>query len=557
MVDSLNPFMGYEGTSYALYHLNYDYLTQSDPETLQPVPSLAASWSSNDDLTEWTFKLREGVQWQDGEPLTAADVVYSVELNLSDAISTYDMYVGNVESCTAVDDLTVELVLAAPQPRLLTDLTLVPIVPEHIWSKMTPAEAARKFQNEPPVIGSGPFQIVEFERDKYVRLKTNPSFWGGRAKIDEIIFQMYTNNDTLAAELKSGIIQGGNVQAAAYRALEGSPGLATSLALDNGFDELGFNCYEGAASLGHPILLDPAFRSALAWAIDHDKIAEIAWGGFADPATTIITADYYDESLDYHWEPTDDVARTYDPEKCKELLDAAGYTDSDGDGVREDKDGEPIKLRLWAASDKPEYASAGKFITGELEDVGIDISMQVMEDGALSDRQYNYNKDDEFAPDFDLFIWGWATGEDDPNFLLSLLTTGQIEAWSDCNYSNARYDELYEAQAAEADPEARLPIVHEMQQIVYSDAPYIPLVYPLTREIYSSSWEGWVRQPEGTGSLWNRHSYLAVHPVTASEESSGGFPVVALGVAIAVAAVAAIIVFARTRRRHGRSEDMA
>lgn len=556
MVDSLNPFIGYEGVSYALYHLNYDYLTESDPATLQPVPSLAASWSSNDDLTTWTFKLREGVKWQDGEPLTADDVVYSLELNLTDDISTYDMYVGGIESCTATDDLTVELVCSTPQPRLLTDLTLVPIVPEHIWSKMTSAEIARKFQNEPTVVGSGPFQIVEFERDKFVRLKANPDFWGGRAEIDEIIFQMYTNNDTLAAELKAGIIQGGNVQAAVFRALEGTPGLETSLAHENGFDELGFNCYDGEASLGHPVLRDPAFRSALAWAIDRGKIAEIAWGGFAEAATTIIPADYYDESLDFHWEPPADVVASYDPARCAELLDAAGYADSDGDGLREDKKGEPIKLRLWAASDKPEYASAAKFIAGWLEDVGIDVTMQLMEDGALSDRQYNYNNEGEFAPDFDLFIWGWQTGEDDPTFILSLLTTGQIEAWSDCNYSNERYDGLYESQSQEADPQARLAMIHEMQEVVYSDAPYIPLVYPLTREVYDASWEGWVKQPEGTGSIWNRHSYLAVHPVTASEQSSGTSTTVIVAVAIAVAAVAAIIVFALLRRRVERAEDI-
>ncbi len=182
--------------------------------------------------------------------------------------------------------------------------------------------------------------------------------------------------------------------------------------------------------------------------------------------------------------------------------------------------------------------------------------MQVMEDGALSDRQYNYDKDDRFAPDFDLFIWGWQTGEDDPTFILSLLTTGQIEAWSDCNYSDDRYDALYEAQSQEADLQARLAMVHEMQEIVYSDAPYIPLVYPLTREVYSSSWEGWVKQPEDTGSIWNRHSYLAVHPVTASEASSGTSTNAIVVVAVAVAAVAAIIVFAVLRRRARRAEDV-
>ena len=107
-VDSLNPFIGIESTSYALYHLNYDYLTQTDPKTLEPAPSLAASWTSSDDLKTWTFKLRDDVKFQDGEPLTAADVVYSIELNLSDEIGNYDAYVTGIESCKAIDDHTVE-----------------------------------------------------------------------------------------------------------------------------------------------------------------------------------------------------------------------------------------------------------------------------------------------------------------------------------------------------------------------------------------------------------------------------------------------------------------
>ena len=154
---------------------------------------------------------------------------------------------------------------------------------------------------------------------------------------------------------------------------------------------------------------------------------------------------------------------------ARELLDAAGYKDTDGDGIREDKQGKPIKLRLWAASAKPEYASAAKFITGWLEDVGLDIDMQVMEDGALTDRQFNY-KGDKFAPDFDLFIWGWETGEYDPNFLLSLFTTGQIESWSDCNFSSAEYDGMYKTQDYDADEQSRLATVHEMQQLLYEAA---------------------------------------------------------------------------------------
>jgi len=553
-VDSLNPFIGIESVSYALYHLNYDYLTQTDPTTLEPAPSVAASWTSSEDLKTWTFKLRDDVQFQDGEPLTAADVVYSVELNLSDEIGNYDAYVAGVESCAAIDDHTVQFRCSEPLPRILTNLTLLPIVPRHIWGEMSVGEISRRFQNEPPLIGSGPFQIVEFERDKFVRLKANPHFWGEKPKVDEIIFQMYTNNDTLASDLKAGLIQGGNVGAAAYRALGGVQGLETSLSHENGFDELGFNCYDSPDSMGNPILRDPAFRLALAWAIDRNKIASIAWDGFAEPATTVIPADFYDASLDYHWEPPADAAYSYDPAKCRELLDIAGYKDSDGDGVREDDRGKPIKLRLWAASAKPEYASAAKFITGWLEDVGLEIDMQVMEDGALTDRQFNY-RGDKFAPDFDLFIWGWETGEYDPNFLLSLFTTNQIESWSDCNYSNAGYDEMYRRQDYDADEKSRLATVHEMQKLLYEAAPYVPLVYPLTREVYSSDWTGWTKQPQDNGSIWNRNTYIKVHPATAETAASGDASNAGLIVAtVAMAAVALAVLAAVVRRRSRRTE---
>jgi peptide/nickel transport system substrate-binding protein len=553
-VDNLNPFIGIESTSYALYHLNYDYLTQTDPKTLEPAPSLAASWTSSDDLKKWTFKLRDDVKFQDGEPLTAADVVYSIELNQTDEIGNYDAYVSGIDSCKAIDDHTVEFSCSEPLPRILTNLTLVPIVPRHIWSKMSIGEISRKFQNQPPVIGSGPFQIVEFEQDKFVRLKANPGFWGEQPKVDEIIFQMYTNNDTLTSDLKAGLIQAGNVGAAAYRTLKDAPGLETSLSHENGFDELGFNCYDSPDSLGNPILLDPAFRWALAWAIDRDKIASIAWDGFAEPATTVIPADFYDPGLDYHWEPSAEVAYSYDPEKCKELLDAAGYEDTDGDGIREDKRGKPIELRLWAASAKPEYASAAKFITGGLEDVGLKISMQVMDDGALTDRQFNY-VGDKFAPDFDLFIWGWETGEYDPNFLLSLFTTAQIESWSDSNFSDAEYDAMYKTQDYDANVTSRLATVHEMQQLLYEAAPYVPLVYPLTREVHSSAWQGWVRMPEANGSIWNRNTYIQVHPNVASTAVAGDSSSTGLIVTIvAVVAIVAIALVVLVRRRSHRAE---
>ena len=138
----------------------------------------------------------------------------------------------------------------------------------------------------------------------------------------------------------------------------------------------------------------------------------------------------------------------------------------------------PIKLRLYARSESPESQNCGKLITGWFKDIGLDIDYQVIDNGALGDRQYNYDGKD-YAPDFDMFIWGWG-GDVDPNFILSVLTTNSIENWSDCIWSNAEYDKLFLQQQTTLDVQERIAIVKQMQQIVYDESPYIPLVYPLT-----------------------------------------------------------------------------
>ena len=282
----------------------------------------------------------------------------------------------------------------------------------------------------------------------------NKDYWRGAPKVDEVIFQTYQNQDTMAQDLKTGAIQTGwNIPSAQFEPLGAEPDLTSIRAVTIGFDQLGFNCADKKIfpkSTGHPVLQDPAFRSALQWAVDKDKIVSIGYNGNAAPADTIITRDFYSAEADFHWTPPvgDPGTYTFDLEKAKAALDAAGYTDGDGNGIREYK-GKDIKLRLYARSESPESQNCGKLITGWFEEVGLDIDYQVIDDGALGDKQYNY-EGDQYAPDFDLFIWGWG-GDVDPNFILSVLTTGSIEAWSDCIWSNAEYDKLFLEQQTTID----------------------------------------------------------------------------------------------------------
>ena len=547
-IDSLNPFVGIALPSYTVYNLNYDFLVRYDAATLKPIPGLATSWSHSSDGKTWIFKLRRGVKWQDGEPFTAVDVVFTYDYIIKNQLSNYTGYTQGITKVIALDDFTVKFTCAKPKATMLQ--MWVPIVPEHIWSRVSPKDGTAKFQNLPPVIGTGAFQVVKWKRGSFVLMKANPNFWGGRPKVDEVLFQVYTNGDTMASDLGAGLIQYASVTSAAFRSLKQDPSKTAALATSPSFDEVGFNCYSGPSD-GHPALRDPAFRRALAWAIDTKTIAAIAYNGAAIPATGILPSGYYPKDLDYHWQPTAEQAYGYDPAKANELLDEAGYKDTNGDGIRDYK-GKPIKLRLWAENEKPEYGMAGKLVTGYLRKVGLQITYQSMDYGALNDGIYA-TKNGVLRPDYDMFIWGWS-GDFDPGFLLSVLTTAQINGLSDSDWSNAEYDRLYNEQDTTLDPAKRLELVHQMQALIYQECPYIPMVYVQDREVHDSEhWTGWVRMPAGTGSVDNRWTYLNVRPKTAAVASKGA----SVGVLVAVVAVVvalALVGFWLVRRRSAKLE---
>ena len=117
-----------------------------------------------------------------------------------------------------------------------------------------------------------------------------------------------------------------------------------------------------------------------------------------------------------------------------------------------------------------------------------------MDDGAIDDGLYNM-KGSTFTPNYDMFLWGWG-GDPDPNFILSIFTTAQINSWSDCAWSDPQYDKLFLEQQTTIDPTKRADIVHQMEQIIYQQSPYIPTAYPESVEAYNyKDWQGWQSTP--------------------------------------------------------------
>ena len=551
-IDSLNPFIGQQNVAYDVYRLNYDFLVNYDADTLAPIPGVATSWSHSPDGKTWVFKIRKGITWQDGLPLTASDVAFTFNYVIHNQMTAYTNYTQFIKDAVALDPWTVRFDCSRPKAGILQ--MWVPILPKHIWGKISPTDAQNKFQNPAPVIGSGAFQVVDWVKDQYVRMDANKGYWGGAPKIDEILFRIYTNQETEAADLRSGAIQYADVAPAQYRSFVNKATWTIHKATDDSFENMGVDCYTLGPSSGNLVLKDWRFRNALNWAVDRRAIATIAYNGAALPATSFLPSGYWKAPLDYHWQPPASEAYTYDPAKAGQLLDAAGYKEVNG--VRRDHNGKPIALRLWAVTEKNQYVVASKLIAGYLEKIGLKVTLQTMDSGAIDDKLYN-TAGNTFKPDFDLFVWGWG-GDYDPGFLLSIFLTSQINGWSDSAWSDPQYDRLFEQQASELDPQKRKAIVWQMEQIIYQQSPYVVLVYPQTLQVYDTQhWQGWVRQPAGTGSVNNYWTYREVAPrESAAVRSGGGWRTpVLLGVVVVLAALG--VWWALRRRRKPVVEEVS
>ena len=343
-----------------------------------------------------------------------------------------------------MDDYTLQLQCDSPKANMLR--LWIPILPEHIWKDVDPKKAGTTFQNTPPIIGSGPFQTVEWKKGSYVKLVANPGYWRGRPKIDQVFFLSYQDADSMVQELKKGVIDAAySLPPAQLKPLQATKGLTAISFTTPTYDYLAFNCYQ-KKSLGNPVLRDVNFRRALGWAINKPQIVKIAYAGLAKPADTPIPPGTGGSTAGWHWTPPAADAVGFDLQKAAAMLDAAGYLLKNG--VRVDKKGKPIELRLWARSESLTSQKAGKLMAGWFGQLGLKIDFQIMDEGAMSDKLYNY-QGNTYVPDYDMYLWD-VVGYTDPGDTLALYTTEQIALWNDPCWSN-RPVRRTQRRAAEGD----------------------------------------------------------------------------------------------------------
>ncbi len=488
--DSLNPGVAWLAEAYTIYELVYDSMYDLNLDSTFAL-NLAESVARSDDGLVYTYKIKQGIKWHDGQPFTAKDIAFSYTLyKTHEDFPTLNSYTEHFVSAEAPDDATLVLTLDQAIPNIESKLVFLYILPEHVWKAH--AEKAAEFENL-EMVGTGPFVMKEYKPNEFIRLEANKDYHLGRAKVDEVIFQVFASPDVLVQALKTGSVDMvTQMPTTSVESLKGvanikvavgapfAPNLADIII--NQIDLA--NCpseADGGVCSGHPALRDKQVRLAMAHATDKKKLIDLVMVGYATPGIALIpdgTGEWFNKSIkDY----------AFDVEKANQLLDAAGYKDANKDGTREMPDGsrELVFKLNWPSSSivGPRMAE----LLGEMwKAIGIGIEPQSVEDDALTAKCCP-------ALDYDIMLWGWVA-DPDPATLLIIPATDQIvTGYNETGFSNARYDELYVLQGTELDHAKRVQMVWEMQQIVHDNVVYIiPFYYQQVQAYRTDRFTGWL-----------------------------------------------------------------
>ncbi len=255
-----------------------------------------------------------------------------------------------------------------------------------------------------------------------------------------------------------------------------------------------------------------------------------------------------------NWDPPPDQALNFDLDKAKADLTAAGYTDTDGDGVVNDpKTGENVVLRYYTRTSDQNTIKTAPFVKSWLEQIGVGVKVFAVSSGKLTSIIE--------SGDYELFHWGWFPNPD-PNYILGIFTCEQrapkpgVYGNNDSFFCDPAYDKLYQQQLTATSTQQRVDIVHQMQQILYEEQPYIMLAYTNYLEAYRTDrFTGYIMQPEGVGDLLATWGPFAFHQhPTGDGEAAGaakseGIPGwVWIAIVVGLAVVVAGIMLGRRRR---------
>ena len=500
-VTTLNPLLVARGpadvdaAAQTVTGLIFSGLTRIDNH-LQPQPDLAESWSVAPDGLSVDFKLRPGVLWSDGQPVTPDDVIWSYQTYLQVPVSStlqvhlHDAVLAIQPSPVASD--TVRFWLKKKYAPLLSDVAAA-ILPRHLLGAIPPDQmAAAPFSANP--VGSGPFMLSDHKAGQRIVLAANPRYYGGRPHLDAVAFLIAPDPAVAEKALSDGSLLAAEVPQDTWRDFAAQAvaqtGFTLGTAPGSAYYFLAFNLRQGH------LFADTALRQAVADALDKTRLVRDATDGAGLP----IWSDVSPASWAYD---TQVSHLDNDPAKAKALLDQAGWAPG-ADGIRQ-KNGQKLAFALYVPANDPVRRVAAGRIQGSLATVGISTTVAPADFASVLQARLDPRRTPAF--DFDAMLLGWAGGSPDPDdFALfhstQIPTTDNPTGLNFTGFAAAEFDQVSMQARGDYDFATRAALQGRLQEILAQQVPYL-FLWADQRFLITSRRIGGPVDPGSPRWLWN------------------------------------------------------
>ncbi|HAR6073236.1 TPA: ABC transporter substrate-binding protein [Staphylococcus pseudintermedius] len=478
-------FTGSTGDSNVIDFFNDSLIDVGDDLKIKPK---ILSWEKdkNDDL-KYTFKVKKGIQWQDGNPFTINDWVFTLE-TLADPDYDGPRYSGvaviqgaeekrngqadRISGIKKIDDYTAEITFKEHKANNLLELWTSAPISEKVFKDIPVKDMAKSDAVRKNPIGIGPYKVKRIVDGESVELVKNKDYWRGEPNIDNINLRV-VEQTSMTQALENGDIDMATITAPIAKEIKdsGSENLQLLQAPSTSYAIVGFvlNDYDKKAQkIGkeRPKYQDKKLRQAMAYAINRKEWIDAFYYGYGKPLNGLIPS--------AHWSGAkegDVKEYKYDVDKAKQLLDEGGYKDKDGDGFREDPQGKPfvVNLKHYAGSN-PNFEPRTAALKGYWEKVGLKTKVEMEEFGKYSSDLEKSSKDME------VYFRTWQQGSDpDPSELYR-----STALWNESRYNNPKadkiLDEAVDTKVVGDDNDKRKEKYLEWQKIMAEDVPVIPIV---------------------------------------------------------------------------------
>jgi peptide/nickel transport system substrate-binding protein len=472
----------------------FDSLWRIDPDAvLHPnlateIPSVENGGISDDGLT-YTFRLRDDAAWHDGEPFTAADVVFSHQTIMNpDFVPGTRIGHDQVAEISAPDDYTVTMTLAAPYAPFLLTWADTYIVPEHVLAEVEDLNTA-EFNSTAPV-GTGPFAFQERVAGDHITLQANPNYHGPGPYLDTVIFKYVPDLNVLYTQFQTGEVDATGIQGitaenfAEAQTLEGK----VIHSEPTGFVEFIYMNH------GNPVFQDLAVRQALYAAMDKQNIIDTIYYGVHGPIETYLPTQSwaYNPDLEPH---------VFDIAAANAILDEAGWAPGD-DGIRQ-KDDVRLSFTNSTTAGNAVREQAQQYLQQTWAEIGVDMQIENMPAAVIWGDYFNQSQ-------YDSVMVGW-TNPPDPDgtsrFHSAYIPAQGGGGQNTMQYKNEELDTLWEAGVAELDQEARAEIYRQAQQIMRDDLAYLPIFQYVFIEGTAEGLENYRQNAFVVSNQWNIYEW--------------------------------------------------